>query len=170
MPAIKDVYVNQAYLSVTESAANTLTFSKLETGVSIYEKVAWLISRIDYDFDLEATNFGATDDQLAFGLCVSDQITNIGLVNSAVIERNRVKRVDLGAAASGLFSFMPYQKDFSELPGGGLLVPPNPVYIFAEGTNLTTPMWVNCRMFYTVKGLSGEDFWELVEQRRMIGA
>lgn len=170
MADIKDVFVNQAYLTVTETALNTLTFNQLLTGISIYEKVGWLISRMDYNFEIAAGDFGASQDALNFGLAVSDQIAAIGIDQSAVIDWNRVTRIDFGAAASGIQFNMPVSKDFSQLPGGGLLVPPNPIFIFAQGIALAGPYQVQARMFYTVKSLKPEDFWELVELRRMIGA
>ena len=170
MPAVKDVYVNQAFLSVTESALNTLTFGKLETGIAIFEKAAWLICRIDYEFIISAAQFGAEADNLVFGISVSDQITNTDLSNSAIVDRNRVTRMDFGTAASGVILRSPYTKNFASLPGNGLLIPPNPIYIFAAGTALTGPVTLEARMFYTVIKLAGDEFWELVEQRRMIGA
>lgn len=165
----KEKYVNQAYLKVVESGANTLTFSKLETGVSIYEKVGWLINRLDYSIDLTDTALAAKDDAVYYGISVSDQITNVGLINSAVVDRNTIKRIDLGTAASGFLIRTPFEKDFSGLEGGGLLIPPNPIYIFVIGVSAGAAFTVECRMFYTVVQLKTEDFWELVEQRRMIG-
>jgi hypothetical protein len=82
---------------------------------------------------------------------------------------NQVKRIDLGAAASGMFVELPYTKDLSTIPGGGLLVPPNPIYIFAEGAALTNAVTLSCRMFYTSVDLKADEFWELVEMRRMVG-
>lgn len=162
-------FTNQAFLQVIESSANTLTFSKLETGLNIYEKVGWLISRIDYDFELAVSNFAAEADGAYFGISASDQITTVSLQNSAVIERNTIHRRDMGTAAAGMFELMPIIKDFSKLLGGGLLVPPNPIYIFVQGIALGSPLTVSARMFYSVVVLKTEDFWELVEQRRMIG-
>lgn len=170
MPEVKDQYCNQAYLTVTESAANTLTFSKVETGISIFEKVGWIISRIDYDFTIDATNFGATNDRILFGLATSDALANVSLNQSSVIDLNHIKRIDIGTGASGMFLEMPIEKRFDTLPGSGLLVPPNPIYIFAQGVALTSAVQVQARMFYTVKSLKVEDYWELVEMRRMIGA
>ena len=164
-----DRYVNQAYLSVTESAANTLTFSKLETGINIYEKVGWLISRFDYNFDVTAANFSAEGDAVYFGLSVSAQITNINLIQDAVIDFNSVIRHDYGTAGNAIIQENPHSKSFADLPGGGLLIPPNPLYIYVKGANLASPVIVTGRMFYTVIKLKTEDFWELVEQRRMIG-
>lgn len=169
MPERKDIFVNQAYLSVVESAANTLTFSKLETGINIYEKVGWLINRLDYFYSIKAANFAATDDAFVAGLSSSNQITSVPLNSSAVIDRIGFDRQDFGTAANAIFFEEPLVKDFSRLPGGGLLVPPNPIFIFVKGTALTTAITVSARMFYTVVELKTEDFWELVEQRRMIG-
>lgn len=165
----KDIFVNQAYLEVTESGANTLTFNKLQTGVSIHEKVAWLISRIDYHINIAMSNFAATDDGVTFGLSTSDAILSLGLNVSAIIDWNTFVRLDFGTAASGKFVLMPFQKDFSNLPGGGILIPPNPLFAWAQGSALTNPITIKCRMFYVVKQLKLEDFWELVELRRMIG-
>ena len=166
----EEKYVNQAYLSVVESALNTLTFSKLETGVSIYEKVGWLICRLDYFINTLAADFGAEADQINYGISVMDTLPSPSLAQAAVIDMNTIVRRDFGAAASGLLRFNPVTKTFADLPGGGLLVPPNPLYIFAEGAGLAGPQTVQVRMFYTVRVLKNEDFWELVEQRRMIGA
>lgn len=170
MPVPADRYTNQAYLSVAESAPNTLTFSKLETGISIYEKVGWLISRLDYDVYPNPANFGAVGDTVAFGISVADTLATVSMGLSAIVDINHVTRVDIGTAATGLFWRRPFTKDFSSLPGGGLLIPPNPIYIYARGQALTSAMTISARMFYTVKSLKADEFWELVEQRRMIGA
>lgn len=167
--AEKDEFVNQAYLTVIESAANTLTFNKLETGISIHEKVGWLISRIDYTPTLTTGNFGAFGDTLSFGISTSDAIVAATLAQSAILDYNSLIRIDLGAAASGFFYRMPLTKDFSNLPGGGILVPPNPLFVWVRGIALTDPETIVARLFYTVKQLKLEDFWELVELRRMIG-
>lgn len=170
MPEVKDQYANQAYLKVVESAANTLTYEKLLTGISIFEKVGWVISRIDYLFTLLASNFAAEADRVEFGLSTSDALSTISMANSPCIDFNRVTRNDFGTAASGFLNKTPYAKDFSGLPGGGLLVPPNPLYIWVAGNALGAAVTVEARMFYTVKQLKTEDYWELVEIRHMIGA
>lgn len=169
MPATKDEFVNQAYLSVVESAPNTLTFNKLETGISIHEKVGWVISRMDYTFPVAIANFAAEGDILFFGLSTSDAIVTIALNQAAVIDLNSFGRNDLGTAGTGLFIRQPITKDFSNLPGGGILVPPNPLFAYVQGAALTSPVTIKARMFYTVRELKLEDFWELVELRRMIG-
>lgn len=165
----KDVFVNQAYLSITETGANTLTFSKLETGSSIHEKVGWIIHRIDFHIGIDITNFAANGDFVNFGLSTSDAIAIASLAESAVIDYNQITRMDIGTAATAKLYRQPLTKDFSGLPGQGILVPPNPLFFWVKGTNLSSAIIAYARMFYTVRQLKLEDFWELVELRRMIG-
>ncbi len=167
--AVKDQFVNIAYLTVTEGGANTLTFNQLTTNIPTFEKVGFLICRIDYIFDIDITNWAATNDGFHYGLCTSDQIAAAVVANSAVVDYNFTKRLDIGTAASGFIKSMCETKSFADLKGGGILVPPNPIYIFALGAALTSAMKVEARMYYTIVQLKGEEFWELVEQRRMIG-
>lgn len=165
----EEKFANIAFVTVTETAANTLTFKKLETGIAPFEKVAFLINRIEYFYQRTVAIFAATGDSLVIGLSASDQFSTAELDNSAIIDYHTQVRVDLGAAGSGFFDRQPFIKDFSTLPGGGLLVAPNPIYLFGVGSSLgaATTTWV--RFFYTIKHLKSEDFWELVEMRRMIG-
>lgn len=165
----KDIFVNQAFLTVVESAANTLTFNKLETGISIHEKIAWLVARIDYTVGVSIANFAATNDLVNFGIATSDVFTTPALNQSAIVDMNTLTRLDIGTAASGFLMLQPIQKDFSNLPGGGILIPPNPIFAWVAGSALTTAITITARMFYITKTLKLEDFWELVELRRMVG-
>lgn len=170
MADVKDLYPNQAYLTVTESGANTLTFNQLLTGVSIYEKIGWIIHRIDYGLELTAAKFAADTDTCNFGISVSDQISSIGMEYSACVDHNSIARIDMGAAATAFLQRNPLEKDFSDLPGGGLMIPPNPIFLYVMGANAPSAFTVKARMYYTVKSLKVEDYWELVEIRRMVGA
>lgn len=167
----KDKFANQAMIRCVESAANTLTFKKLETGISLFDKVAWVISRIEYLLSMATYGyFNSTADVLAFGLTTVDTLTTLDIANSAVLDYNYIGRIDLGTAASGGFFFQPFVKDFAALPGGGLIVPPNPIYLAGVGTGLSTASTIVAKMFYTQIVLKPEEFWELVEARRMISA
>jgi len=166
----EDKYVNQAFIRVNESGANTLTFQKLETGIPIYEKIGWVVHRLDYFYVTTVVQFPADGASLSYGISAMDSLATVDLQLAAVIDMNMITRRDWGVAASGALRLIPIVKNFTELPGGGLLIPPNPLYLFAKGTNLAAAQGVDVRMFYTVIKLKPEDFWELVEQRRMIGA
>lgn len=164
-----DQFCNTAILRVTESAANTLTFAKLESATSLFEKVAFLVSRLEW-YTAAAQLMGTAADAITFGLTVSNQIAGIEEGYTEVVDTNEIALMGIGALAG----FLLYQepniiKDFSNLPGKGILVPPNPLYIAAKGTGLGAAATVYCRMFYTVLQLTPDQYWELVETRRVLG-
>lgn len=166
----QDRYANMATIVVTESAANTLTYKKLETGFSIFEKMAWIIHRIEYIMD---ERFNSTADTLDIALMAANTRTTIAdsgtFTDPAVLDKVKWVRTDIGTAASGFYFTQPQiVKDFTDLPGGGILVPPTPLYGAAQGTGLAAASTNVIRFFYTVTELSTEDYWQLVEARRSI--
>jgi len=59
-------------------------------------------------------------------------------------------------------------KDFSSLAGGGLLVAPAPLYgfVISAGAGGVMDAWV--KLFYTYVELAADEYWQLVESRRII--
>lgn len=164
-----DQFSNLATISTTESAANTLTFKKLETGISLQDKVAWVISRIEYfTSDMNNTVFNATDDILSFGLSVGNTFSSPTLTEPTILDLVYVYRRDFGTAATGGFQTMPIVKDFSDLPGGGILLAPVPLYGFIKGSGLTAAATIVARINYTLMPLAVDQYWQLVESRRVI--
>lgn len=166
----KDVFPQLAYLYCIESAANTLTWAKLEvaTGAMLgKEKFGMVIHQILYE--VAGASFGyfnATGDSLGMCLSVSSNLTSIDLAAPEVIDKFKITRLDIGAAASGMFIEQPEIHDFSGL--GGLLVPADRLYLGIQGNSLTTAAEVKVRLWYTMKQLSVDEYWDLVESRRII--
>lgn len=171
----KDKFANVATITVTESAANTLTWQKLETGFSLTEKVAWVISRIEWYVtgDL-STLFNAANDRLFLALTVYNGLTTLASAaafrDPTILDMYVLSREDFGAAASGIMFERPFIKDFSNLPGGGLIVPPAPLYMGAQGVSLASASTNMAKIFYNTLNLKTEDYWELVEARRVISS
>lgn len=166
-----DEFANYAIVTVTESAANTLTFKKLETGISLSDKVAWIINRIEYFKSvINGTNFGAQDDALNYGLSVSNQWSTVTILQDTIIDFNYLQRIDMGTAAVAFLNHQPDVKDFANLPGGGILVPPVPLYLFAKGEALSSAVTVTARIHYTLLPLATDQYWQLVEARRVISS
>lgn len=163
-----DKYANVAHMKVVESAANTLTYKKLETGISLFEKMAWVIARIEY-YSIGA-GFAAADDGLYMGIFTSNNPSAFSPEQVAIVDMTNLSRVDLGTAASGLLFSVPIIRDFASLPGGGLIVPPNPIYLGVQGVSLSNPTTLEARIYYTAVQLKGDEFWELVEARRIISS
>lgn len=166
-----DQFANYAIITVTESAANTLTFKKLETGISLNEKIGWVINRLEYYVaNLSATQFNASGDIQYFGLSLGNSFTVPSIDRNEIIDYNAIERLDIGTAASGFMQQRPFVKDLSNLPGGGILVPPAPLFLFSMGSGLVAASVTTVRMHYTMKVLKVEDYWELVEARRVLSS
>ena len=163
-----DVYANVAHIKVTESGANTLTYKKLETGISLFEKMAWVIARIEYYWLANAMSAAA--DGLTMAIMTSDNPTDITPDQVAVIDMTQSVRSDFGTAANGWVFDYPIIRDFSQLPGKGLIVPPNPLYLAARGLSQSAAQVLEARIYYTAVQLKGDEFWELVEARRIISS
>jgi len=157
-----DRYANVGYGTVTESAANTLTFSEINTNVSIFDRVAWVIQRIEWYFPAATRALLlAADDLLEMALCSSDKITTLGLNNPSVID---VYRFQFGDVVPG----MPIIRDWSMLPGGGKIITPKPLFVGGKGTSIAGAGTYQCRFLFTVVELSDADALELLHAYRVV--
>ncbi len=166
MAAREDRYPNIASISVVESAANTLTFKRLETGGVLFERRAFLIHQIHYA--LSAAAIVAAADSVKMGLATNSTITSIDWDDPNVLDWVTMRRLDMGTAASGQLYITPWVRDFATLPGGGLLVPSFPLYGFVEGDSVASAQTSKMRIYFTVKELSPVEYIELVEAMRVV--
>lgn len=170
---MKDTYANLAYLTCTESAANTLTFAKLDvaTGALLGEKkYAMLIHRAEFFASSPNfwANFNSSGDRTTVALTVSNGIVGLSVAYAEVVTSFIVERLDYGAAASSMIIESPFIKDFSSFPGGGILVPADKLFLAVSSIGAAAAQTVGCRIFYTMKELKTEEYWDLVESRRML--
>jgi len=171
---VSDQFANSATIVCTESAAATLTYKKLETGISLFDKVAWLVNRIEYFLGVTSAILNTDADSMTMALSVVNTLSTIASSASwtdpALLDYFSIRRVDLGAAASGFFAIMPYVKDFGSLPGGGLLIPPSPLYGAIQGVGSASAMTGVIKLHYTNVVLTPDQYWELVESRRSLSS
>lgn len=161
-----DVYVQHAAISVTETAANTLTFQQLTTGGMLFSRQAMVISAIEYDVDLSV--IVADDDIITVALVTSNQLSDLLLSDPNVIDMVRF-RGDLQGTAGNMNQYqMPYRRDYSNFPGGGVITPAHPIFLAASGTSLGSATLTRCRISFQIVELSAAEFVELVEAMRII--
>lgn len=154
-------------LSVTESAANTLTFEKIESGLMPLDKVGWVLQKLQ--FQVSALQYmNGTGDSITFGICVSNKLTDINPDNSGVIYSRVVQRLDFGAAASASIYDWNYECDLSNLQGGGVLVLPSPLYLAAYGGGLSAASTVLLRAYFFPIVMSDSDYFNLVQSRQIL--
>jgi len=163
-----DMYANVAAIDLTESAANTLTVAKFAFPFSIMDKMALLINRIEYEFANLPSVLAASADQIIAGVSAVSNPDMTNPTDPGVIDSLKYSRIDFGAAASGILYMQPFIKDFSTLPGGGILVAPNPLYAAILGVSAGAAGRVKVRLYYTYMELATDEYWQLVESRRII--
>jgi hypothetical protein len=62
----------------------------------------------------------------------------------------------------------PQTLDFSTLPGTGIIVPADNLYVGIKGTTCGAAGLASIRIYYTVKALKTEEYWDLIEARRVM--
>ena len=163
-----DKFANQAYGTVTETGANTLTFSEIQTHVDVFSKQAWIIQRIQWYLTQTQTNkILDTADSIALALTCSNKASSLSLQDPALIDLLEFQIIGVIAAGLNLVR-MPLTRDFETLPGGGIIITPRPLYIAAQGTSLASAITASARIYFTQVTLPTEQYWELVEARRMV--
>lgn len=167
---IKDFYANMAYIAVTESAANTLTTQKLESGYSVLGNRGWVIHRIDYYIGDSLSQCADNGDTFVFGICTqpSTAYTTWSVGLASVIDFNQEVYYEQGTPAN--FLYMDYRviRDFTELPGGGLIVAPNPLYLATKGTGLAAAGAIQARIFFSEIDLDADMYRELFQARTLV--
>lgn len=165
-----DKYANMLVKSVVQTAANTLTYSTIEIGLSLFDKVGLKIQRIEYVPNPGSiAEMTTAADFIELGLCTSDTPTSLVESIQSVIHMFRLRRVDMGTAATGAIYSQPDVYDFSSLDGGGLIVTPKPLFIGIDTAGLASAASAIIRIFFVVIKLSGTDYFELLETRHYFG-
>lgn len=163
---IADKFCNTAYALVVQSGANTLTYQEIQTGMSVFEKVAWIIHAIEYHIPHSARALIIdASDYIDMALTVSNTPTLISPSMASVID---TLQLVAGATANRIDWYSPIVHDFSNWPGGGLIVPGKPLYAAVDADSLASAAQVDFRIRFTYRPLKAEEYWELVEASRII--
>lgn len=155
-----DKYTNRAFATITQSAANTLTFEQLRFAVGIFQGVAVKICAIHYYPDnTTVRECVAATDYLEFGLTLSNKLTQLDPLDQAVLGLRRFTGV---AAAVEIFK-NPVVIDFSNFPEGGILVPANPIYMAMQTGGYVAAGLARAQVFFTFVELADSDYLELLQ-------
>lgn len=167
--AKKDIFAQKAYAKVTESAAATLTFEELSLATELDKKKAMIIHRIEY-YPTETLYPGliGANDHYRFGWATSNSITDVGPDIVEVFDRVVLSYNELMGGGGINQGQAPIVRNFSEMPGGGLIVPVKRMYLFVQGSSVAVAGVVESLLFYTIKDLTDADYIELVEALNLL--
>ena len=160
----KDSFAQIAYISVTESASNTLTFSELNIAAELDKKKAMIVHRVEYTMaSAQLEKLSATGDEIKCGISLSDSITSTGLDKVEVFDRITMNFGSILTSGQKAPPVFPIDRRFNDMPGGGLIVPVKKLYGFVQGTSLASALNIYIRIWYTIKTLTPGDYLELVD-------
>jgi len=166
--SISDTFCNKFYATVTESVVNTLTFKEIMTNVSIFDKAAWIVQRLEWYFDVASVAQLTTAAKLIqVALTATDKTTSLGLDNPSVIDNFQLSVLYQSAVGQQLYS-MPFTRDFTNLSGGGLIIAPRPLFIGLKGTGLATAAVCSLRGYFTSLSLTSDNYFELIDFYRIV--
>ncbi len=157
----RDTYANRAYGEVQMSAANTLTFSAIQMAVGMFQGIAMLIHQINWRPAISSIReIVAAADSLQFAITSSNRLTSLVDVSEpAIIDQKHF----IGVGANVAMEKEPYVTDWSMLPGGGKLIPANPLFIGAQTGGFAAAATVRCEILFTFIQLADRDYMELIQ-------
>ena len=157
-----DLFVNRAIFSLTMSAANTITFEQVRFGLGVFTGTALIVHRVDWHLE-SAAELITAGDNMQLALTNREDLAALQAHNMNVLILKEVRLGASGTPANALLMELPLVSDLSTLPGGGLIIPANPLYVAMLTTGYAAAGVVHCVMWYTTKTLTDADWIELVQ-------
>ena len=168
-PKKQDKFDQFMVFSITMSAANTLTFSTIALGMSLFQYAALVVSRIEYSVG-RPTLIEMNDevDFIELAITGSNTITSLPLSYPEVYDRISYNVTHGGTPASQQIIEKPIVKDFTGMKGGGLLVPAQDIYVGMYTEGLASAGTAGVRLYYTIQEMQASDYIELVQRLRVL--
>ena len=157
-----DRFANFAQATVTESGANTETFSEVLTGISLGQGIGILVDQIDY-YILPAMLelIVASGDAFMFGWTTSSGVGALGVDSRRTIH---VARVSIGTvigtpASAGNLFVQPLSFKFDP----PLIFAAPRIFGVAVGSALASAGRMDSRLYFRYQPLSTQEYLELAE-------
>jgi hypothetical protein len=165
----KDRFDQFMFLSVTMSAANTLTFSEVAIGGAVFEYAGLIFTRIEYYpaadlFD----DLASSTDTVDIALTGSNGLADLSVDQAQLYDRLSLNAAAFGTPANVIQHALPFVHDFSTMPGGGLMVPAQTLYIGMVTAGFGAATSASVRAYYHIEKLTAADFVELVQRYRIL--
>ena len=164
----EDKYANLANATVVESAASTLTFIELLTGISLGQGMGMIIDQIDYYPGTGALeDLVAAGDFFETGWTTSNTITTLGIDNKSVIHNMRMhSEVAIGTPASAGHP-VTLPKVYQFFPPIILAAPR--IFLGVVGSSMAAAVTIRSRLYFRYVKLSAQEYLELAESFILVG-
>lgn len=166
----KDIYPQFLDMSVTMSAANTLTFSGVSLGLSVFEYAALILNRIEFQPNKASwQELAAQADYIYLAVTGSNTLVNLNTDQPEVFDYIQIYHHTVGTAGNYTLPMNPIVHDFGDFPGGGMLVPASQFYLGMFTGGFAAAGGGSVRCWYRVITLQAADYLELAQRLRVLG-
>lgn len=157
-----DKYANVAALTLIESAAGTMTYQELLTGVSLGRQTGILIDQIEYLVPtLQLEKILATGDDIEVGWFVSNTASDFDMNDRRQIHQVMFNQgTIIGTPASGAALFV-QPIVFQFFPP--MIVAAPRIFLGAKGSSLGSAMAAESRIYFRYIDLTSQEYIELAE-------
>jgi len=162
----EDRYANWAGISATESAAGTLTFQELLTGVGFNTGKGMLIDQIDYFIPTATVALMVADaDLVRFGITSSVGVTDLEDVTDGRILHSATYEKEFATAVGFIHIQMPLSYQFFP----SLIHAFQRVHLAVQGISMASAATVRARLYWRFIDLKDREIAELVQATLLQG-
>lgn len=166
---IRDKFANILTMAVTLSAADTLTFAEISTGLGMQPgrkvAMAMIIDQINYyvgDHALMTTNA----DNMVMGITTSNLVPDLtNASDRRILDSIEHMRVDFGTAAGGQLFTKPIPHQFFP----PLIHAERTIFLGMNSNGLASVVTGRVRIYYRLVELEAAELIELTEVFRLVG-
>jgi len=160
------------YKNYVQADTATVAFTEWPTGYKLKDGYAFLLHQIDYQFNITGMNAASllASKSLVMGLGTNNQITLAQMIantDDSIIDRYLLLHTEgqVGTLANVRYGHFceARSKDFTNLPGGGLLFAPSKLYLFVGNDTLGVTIQGFFKLFWTMLKIDSATYQELYE-------
>lgn len=161
----EDRFANIAAAEVVQSAADTLTFTEMLTGISLGQGVGMLIDEIDYGIKFSTFGFFATSaDNLQIAITSSNDVLDIeDISDRRILHTFLMYHRFVTSGADYLF----WPKVFQFFPP--MIIAAPRLYLAMDSISLGTAGTARTRIYFRYVQLSAQQYLELAEAFILVG-
>lgn len=169
--AILDKYANIFTAELTMSAADTISFTEIPTGLGIesdrQSARAMIIDELDYYPNVGLYSLmTSVADYSSFGLTITNTVPDLNDVSDRrILHSCQRVRADFGIAAAA--AIMPFPLVYQFFPP--LITAERKLYLAMDTNGLASASQVKVRAYYRIVEINQADFIELAEVFRLVG-
>lgn len=161
MALTDDRFANILHAEVTHSAANTITFTEVQTGASLGMRLGLIVDTMFfYPIPSTIALMTASNDRISMAWCTSDQVTDLqDEADSRILHVMHMVRHDMGTAAAAQLYITPLVAEFNP----PLIMASPKLFLCSDSNGLASVGTVRARLGFRFISLSPQEYLEIAE-------